>query len=198
MGLSGPIKAITAASNSNADLHVFLCKDPELYGVVGLAWVGTMRKTTWSGYNAGVNEKRENVLATSEVVAHEMGHNMGMLHDFDDEHGGSGGACDGTGIMSYGSAPNVWSTCSKADFLALYNDIIDSSSWSWCLENYPSACGGAGPTTQAPTTGPTTKNPTTDTTTETPTTGTTTESTTEASCEDIMKTKKCEKKKKKG
>ena len=63
-----------------------------------------------------------------------MGHNMGMLHDFDDEHGGSGGACDGTGIMSYGSAPNVWSTCSKADFLALYNDIIDSSSWNWCLE----------------------------------------------------------------
>ena len=31
--LSGPIKAITAASNSNADLHVFLCKDPELYGM---------------------------------------------------------------------------------------------------------------------------------------------------------------------
>jgi len=132
--LSGPIKDIAAADTSGADLGVFMCKDPEFYGTVGLAWVGTMCKTTWSGYNAGVNEKRENVLATSEVVAHEMGHNMGMLHDFDDEHGGSGGACDGTGIMSYGSAPNVWSTCSKADFLALYNDIIDSSSWNWCLE----------------------------------------------------------------
>merc|ERR1712203_956995 len=111
----------------------------------------------------------------------------GMLHDFDDEHGGSGGACDGTGIMSYGSAPNVWSTCSKADFLALYNDIIDSSSWNWCLEDYPSACGGAGPTTQAPTTG-TTEGPTTGTTTEGPTTegpttGTTTESTTESTTE---------------
>merc|ERR1740123_2700657 len=116
-------------------------------------------------------KKRQNVLATSEVVAHEMGHNMGMLHDFDDEHGGSGGSCDGTGIMSYGSAPNVWSTCSKADFLALYNDIIDSSSLNWCLEDYPSACGGAGPTTQAPTTSTTTENPTT----ETPTTVTTTE-----------------------
>ena len=31
--LSGPIKDITAASNSNADLHVFLCKDPEFYGM---------------------------------------------------------------------------------------------------------------------------------------------------------------------
>ena len=69
-----------------------------------------------------------------KVVAHEMGHNMGMLHDFDAIHGGSGGACDGTGIMSYGSAPNVWSTCSKNDFLALYNSIIASSSKSWCLD----------------------------------------------------------------
>ena len=31
--LDGPIKDITAASNSNADLHVFLCKDPEFYGM---------------------------------------------------------------------------------------------------------------------------------------------------------------------
>ena len=46
-----------------------MCKDEEFYGVVGLAWVGTMCKTgfSWDGYNAGVNEKRENVLATSEV-----------------------------------------------------------------------------------------------------------------------------------
>ena len=58
---------------------------------------------------------------------------MGMLHDFDEDHGGSNGPCDGTGIMSYGSAPNVWSTCSRADFLALYNQIIASSSWNWCL-----------------------------------------------------------------
>ena len=70
-----------------------------------------------------------------------MGHNMGMLHDFDAQHGGSGGACDGTGIMSYGSAPNQWSTCSKNDFLALYNQIIASSSWNWCLEGkYVVAC----------------------------------------------------------
>jgi hypothetical protein len=70
-----------------------------------------------------------------KVVAHEMGHNMGMLHDFDSEHGGSNGPCDGTGIMSYGSAPNVWSTCSKNDFLALYNEIIAGSSAYWCLDS---------------------------------------------------------------
>ena len=63
-----------------------------------------------------------------------MGHNMGMLHDFDDTHGGSGSACNGQGFMSYGSAPNEWSTCSKSDFLAHYNEIVQSSNVAWCLD----------------------------------------------------------------
>ena len=54
--LSGPIKDIAAADNSGADLGVFMCKDSAFYGTVGLAWVGTMCKTYYSGYNAGVNE----------------------------------------------------------------------------------------------------------------------------------------------
>ena len=58
-----------------------------------------------------------------------MGHNMGMLHDFHPSHGGQNGPCNGKGIMSYGSSPNVWSTCSKNDFQALYNDVD-----SWCLD----------------------------------------------------------------
>ena len=45
-----------------------MCKDPELSGVIGIAWVGFLcRTTSFPGLNAGVNEKRENVLATSEV-----------------------------------------------------------------------------------------------------------------------------------
>ena len=35
-------------------------------GVIGIAWVGTL--CTKYGTNAGLNEKRENVLATSEVT----------------------------------------------------------------------------------------------------------------------------------
>ena len=66
-----------------------------------------------------------------------MGHNMGMMHDFDDSHGGSGGPCDGTGFMSYGSAPQQWSTCSKNDFLAHYNAIINSNNLYWCLPCRP-------------------------------------------------------------
>ena len=64
-----------------------------------------------------------------------MGHNMGMFHDFDSQHGGAGGTCDGTGFMSYGTAPNVWSTCSKADFLGFYNYVVDSNDWTWCLDS---------------------------------------------------------------
>ena len=60
-----------------------------------------------------------------------MGHNLGMLHDFDDSHGGQGGPCDGTGFMSYGSAPQQWSTCSKNDFEAHYNNV--ASQGGWCL-----------------------------------------------------------------
>ena len=58
---------------------------------------------------------------------------MGMSHDFDDVHGGQNGQCNGQGFMSYGNHQQKWSTCSKNDFLALYNQISDSNSWSWCL-----------------------------------------------------------------
>ena len=69
--LYGPIYDIAHADNSGADLRVFMCKDEAFYGVVGRAWVGTLcgydPLIHSYGYNAGVNEKRENVLATSEV-----------------------------------------------------------------------------------------------------------------------------------
>ena len=49
-----------------------------------------------------------------------MGHNFGMSHDFDDKHGGEDGDCNGEGIMSYGDAPEQWSSCSVSDFTGYY------------------------------------------------------------------------------
>ena len=70
-----------------------------------------------------------------QVVVHEMGHNLGMSHDFDDKHAGKG--CDGTGFMSYGTHPDQWSPCSKSDLLEHYNEVLQyaaqGSSISWCL-----------------------------------------------------------------
>ena len=129
--LSGPVKDITAASSSNAHLFVYLCKDPQMWGTIGIAWVGTLcGPNSWKGYKASVNEKRSSAVKTAEVIAHEMGHNLGMLHDFDDKHGGDGGPCDKQGIMSYGTFPQKWSTCSKADYLARYNQVGGNN---WCM-----------------------------------------------------------------
>ena len=66
--LEGDIVTLTTASTADANLWVYLCKDPEFYGTIGLAWVGTLCSDQWlKGYRAGINEKRENVLVTAEV-----------------------------------------------------------------------------------------------------------------------------------
>ena len=49
-------------------------------------------------------------------LAHEVGHNLVMKHDFDSYHGGSEGPCDGEGFMSYGNHKSQWSECSVKDF----------------------------------------------------------------------------------
>ena len=63
--MEGPVKELTEASTSDAHLHVYMCKDQAMSGVVGIAWVGTLCK--WKGYQASVNEKRYDVVGTAEV-----------------------------------------------------------------------------------------------------------------------------------
>ncbi|XP_017293991.1 disintegrin and metalloproteinase domain-containing protein 9 [Kryptolebias marmoratus] len=96
-------------------------------GVLGMAFVGTVCSAASSG---GINVYgNDNMAFFSTVVAHEMGHNLGMNHD------DSRCSCDGKScIMSGGASGSTkFSECSAGDFETL---IIRGG--GVCLRNLPS------------------------------------------------------------
>lgn len=84
-------------------------------GVLGIAWHRSVCDPPY--YRAIINEKRPTVAESSYVVSHEMGHSLGMSHDFSHKD------LECTGIMDYGYPyiPRKWSQCSVNDFTKLYN-----------------------------------------------------------------------------
>ena len=72
------------------------------------------------------------------IVAHEIGHNMGMDHDFLNEDAkqkrvdSKGRPCTGVGgIMDYNQKSyDKWSTCSVEDFSKYFNSMK-----TFCLES---------------------------------------------------------------
>ncbi|XP_056153446.1 disintegrin and metalloproteinase domain-containing protein 9 [Lampris incognitus] len=96
-------------------------------GVLGMAFVGTVCSVATSG---GINVFSGDELPyVSTVVAHEMGHNMGMNHD-NDRCNCNGGACI---MAAFASGSTKFSTCSGDDFERL---IIRGG--GVCLKNQPS------------------------------------------------------------
>lgn len=105
------------AQKRQRTLTSYFCKDIG-GGVLGIAYVGAACHSL--GYAVNINELYSTTspdIKTAKTFAHELGHNIGMLHDFDEEHGGRKGKCNGLGLMSYGEKrPDKWSSCSDTDF----------------------------------------------------------------------------------
>ena len=101
----------------------------------GIAYVGVVCDAPWAKkYKQSINNYGTSHSAMGELLAHEIGHNLGMSHDFATKHGGdgnsgSGGPCDGEGFMSYGNHKSQWSACSVKDFTAWYMARKDN----WCM-----------------------------------------------------------------
>ena len=86
-------------------------------------------------YKQGISLWGQSHASVADTVAHEIGHNLGMEHDFHTSHGGTGddatsyNPCNHKGIMSYSGNPKQWSDCSVKDFTAHYYSLKDN----WCL-----------------------------------------------------------------
>ena len=84
--------------------------DPKQNSVIGLAWVSGMCHPE---YSCTINEG--NNFESVYVIAHEMGHNLGMNHDGETS---SGNTCDpNTNLMSpvLGPGKVTWSSCSNQE-----------------------------------------------------------------------------------
>merc|ERR1712021_66323 len=129
---------LTEETLGDMDLRVYVGYDTATNDrVSGIASVGVVCDR-WNSQKWSINEYAERVSSFGSTVAHEMGHNLGLSHDF----GLEDKSCNCEGIMSYAgqygcpvNLPPKWSHCSKASFVKHYNRIV-SSGLQWCMAEF--------------------------------------------------------------
>ena len=134
----GSFRSWSQGERGNADLLVMVghWQGQSVDGWAGLAYVGVV--CTGPLYAYSMNMWSGTPAATSWIIAHEMGHNLGMSHDFEEPNKSHG--CDTTGWMSYNVRQQQWSTCSKNNF----NAHFTKSKSQWCMPEAANVCGGSG------------------------------------------------------
>ena len=95
------------------------------------------KDSAYNKYKASINLWGSSYSLFGESVAHEIGHQLGIHHDFDTRNGGTGNwktstnDCNGKGLMGYDwNKHRVWSSCSKANFEAYYSQEKNN----WCMQ----------------------------------------------------------------
>jgi len=139
--LTGPE---TLDGGSVANLYLTFDDRPRL---LGLARVNGMCSTVLGKPRAIVVFKNSEI-RTAMTVAHELGHLIGIEHDFilakRNQKCGRG-KLSGEFVMNYGSARQRWSQCSNTDFKVYYNRVVTELT-SFCLKGAPVGCSCNGKT----------------------------------------------------